>query len=848
MSNISTMKPVELIKERFGGLTQIQEKAIPKIAEGMNVLILAPTGYGKTESALLPVLDSIKSTPGIATLYITPLRSLNRDLLRRFHYWCDKLDVTRDVRHGDTTQAQRAKHRKMPPQILLTTIESLQALLLAPIMRRHLKNVKYIIVDEIHDVLDNKRGAQLSLSLERLGQIAKFKRIGISATVANPVEAGKLLFGSRMYEVIEAGRKRKMDISVDYINDRDKRLKKIKELAGKNRSLLFVNTRSTAEEIGGWLKKEGAPVEVHHGSLSKDVRISAEDGFKSGKIKSLICTSSLELGIDVGDAELVVQCNSPHQVFRLIQRVGRSGHSISGIPRGIVFPTDYDDTLESEVIVSLMESGWMEKKTIERGALDVIAHQVVGIVLENYGLHVDEVHNILVNSGAYGITSEQLKKVALQLHAEGLLFFNDDGKLRPRRRAREYYFSYLSTIPKTKRFLLKDSSSNRKIASLDEEFVGNLSVGDEFMSKGQVWEMLDITDDEVLASPGSGIDITIPSWVGEEIPVEREVAQGVGVLRRTKKKGGRLIPDEKSIIIEVVGDLVVVHSCFGRRMNETFGKIFAYRISQLIGESVRSVIDPYRIMIKLPFAIAANKVFEVFMDIGNVKKEVENSLRNSNLLRFKFTHVARMFGLISEDSIVNQRFIDALKYSVVYEETMRSVMSRYYDVKGVEDLLRKIKKGGVKVILDQRKTPSFFANIGITRLTSREAVGIFEPREKMIAALREKTLSKTLDLVCLNCGATRYVYLATATDDIPCPRCNERSVAVKYKTQKDKEISAALIRNYGKRALIALSVYGIGPATAERILSKLHKDEDSFYLDIINAQKTFVKTKKYWKA
>jgi len=842
------MNPAELIKERFGALTQIQESAIPRIAEGMNVLIIAPTGYGKTESALLPVLESIKNTPGIAALYITPLRSLNRDLLRRFHYWCDKLEVTRDVRHGDTTQAERAKQRKKPPQIMLTTIESLQALLVAPIMRKHLKNVKYVIVDEIHDVLDNKRGAQLSLSLERLAQTAGFRRIGISATVANPGEAGKLLFGNRMYEVIEAGRKRRMDITVDYVKDRDKRLEKIKGLAENNRALLFVNTRSTAEEIGGWLKKEGAPVEVHHGSLSKEVRIAAEDGFKSGRIKSLLCTSSLELGIDVGDAELVVQYNSPHQVFRLIQRVGRSGHSIAGIPKGIIFPTDYDDALESEVIISLMESGWMEKKSIEKGALDVIAHQMVGLVIEHYGLHVDEVHAILSNSGAYGIGSEQLKKVALQLHAEGLLFFSDDGKLKARKRAREYYYSYLSTIPKTKRFLLKDSSTNRRIASLDEDFVGNLAVGDEFMSKGQVWEVLDVTDDEVLASPGSGIDITIPSWVGEEIPVEKEVAQGVGVLRRTKKKGEKLIPNEKTVIIEVVDDIAVIHSCFGRRINETIGKIFAYRISQLIGESVRAVADPYRVMLKFPFAISADKLLEVFMDIRNVKKEVENSLRNSTLLRFKFTHVARMFGLISEDAVVNQRFIDAMKYSVVYEETMRSVLFRYYNIDEVEDVLRKIKKGDIRVVLDKRKTTSFFANIGLARISSREAIGIFEPREKMISALREKTLSKTLELVCLNCGATRYIYLATATDDTPCPRCSERSLAIKYKTKKDRELSAALMRNYGKRALIAMSVYGIGPATAERILAKLHKDEGSFYLDIINAQKTFVKTKKYWKA
>lgn len=848
------MGPVELIKERFGNLTSIQEEAIPKIAEGRNVLILAPTGYGKTEAALLPVLEQIKNEKGgIAALYITPLRSLNRDLLSRFHYWCDKLEVSRDVRHGDTTQAQRAKHRKSPPQIMLTTVESLQALLMGKILRKHLSKVKFVIIDEIHDVVDNKRGAQLSMGLERLEEIAEFKRIGISATVANEFEVGKLLCGQRPYTVVEAGKKRKMDISVEYISQQEKRLERMKELAEGHRSLIFVNTRSTAEEIGSWLKKNNASVEVHHGSLSKNVRVSAEDRFKAGGLNSLICTSSLELGIDIGDVDLVLQYGSPHQSFRLVQRVGRSGHSIEKLPKGIILATDFDDELESEVIRSLAENGWIENRILAKGALDVIAHQLAGLVLDFWGVTLADAHRILSRSGAYAIGYQKLRKVALQLYGEGIIFYDEkdehgkDVRIRPTKRTREYYFSNLSTIPKVKRYLLKDVSSNRAIASLDEDFVMNLEVGADFLSKGQAWQVVDITEEEVLASPSAGMDIAVPSWTGEEIPVPYEIAQNVGALRRMKKKNVPM-PDDKTIIIEIVKDIVIVHACFGHRVNEGLARLFANRISELIGESVRTVSDPYRIMIKLPFALKEKHLMTAFSNIKDVRSELERTVHNSFLMKFNFVHVGRLFGLLSEDAIVSQRFIDSMKYSVVYEEALRYIFSRYFDVEKTEDVFNKIKSKEIQLIVDEREKPSFFADIGIARASSRESVGGFEPREKMVMALKEHILSKSKKMVCMNCGATRLILLATAKDsDFKCPRCGHGSLAPDVGTKQDKEYAAGLIRSYGKKALIALSVYGIGPATAERVLRRLHKEENSFYLDLIEAQKAFVKTKKYWK-
>ena len=874
----------QLVRERFGELTEIQKLAIPRVLAGENVLILAPTGYGKTESALLPILEKIKEAQiarktkknkkselsgreiegiekekigvsdeeGIEALYITPLRALSRDLKGRFEWWCDRLEISHDMRTGDTTMHERAKHRKSPPKILLTTVESLQALMLGRVMRRHLTKVRFVIVDEIHDILDNKRGAQLSLGLERLNQIASFQRIGISATVANEAEAAKLLFGDREYAVCEAGKNRKMDIEIEKTSEA-----KMKKLIEENRSLLFVNTRSTAEELGASLRKSGAPIEVHHGSLSKDIRISTETRFKSGELKSILCTSSLELGIDIGDVNLVMQYGSPHQAFRLIQRVGRSGHSLTMTPKGVVFYNDFDDQLESEVIATLAANGWIEDKAVEQGALDVIAHQLVGLCLDMGRMTLAQAHSMLSHSYAYSIDYEKLRMVALQLYSEGLIFYDEDGKdihIRTTSRARSYFVSYLSTIPKTKRFAMKDVISNKIISSLDEEFVVNLESGVSFFSRGMPWKVIDITETEVLAEPSSALDIVVPSWTGEDIPVSFEVAQGVGKMRRLKKDISPL-PDDKTVVIEIVQDLIVIHACFGSKVNESIARLLSRNLTRLIGESVRAVSDPYRVMVKLPYPLAQEHVLRCFNDIRNVRASLQEALIGSTMLKLRFLHVGRMFGLLSEDATISNRFIEAMRYSVVYEETIRSIFSRFFDVGKTEELLGKIRTGKIKLVVDAKdpKTgkPSYFAKIGIERFSGGDTGGAFEPRERMIEAFKENSLVRTLHLVCLNCGATRFMHLAGAPEVISCHNCGKRRYTIADREGKPKgnesEFAAGLISTYGKRALIALSTYGVGPNSADRILRRLHRDENAFYLDIIEVQKLFIKNKKYWK-
>ncbi len=845
----------DLVKERFGELTRIQKMAIPKVLEGENTLILAPTGSGKTEAALLPILERIKPMEkGICALYITPLRSLNRDLLKRFSWWCERLDISHAVRHGDTTQHERTKQRKNPPRILLTTIESLQALLMGKVMRNHLLNIKYVIVDEIHDTVDNKRGAQLSLGLERLAEIADFMRIGISATVAREGDAARLLFGNRPYSICEAGKNRKMDISVENYKTQQQKIRRINELVKENKTLIFVNTRSAAEEIGASLIEKKTPVEVHHGSLDKKLRMDSEDRFKNGDLKSIICTSSLELGIDIGDVDLVIQIGSPHQVSRLIQRVGRSGHSLHSTPRGVMISSDEDDRLECEVVNILASNGWMEEKIPELGPLDVIAHQVIGLCLDFGKMNLEKIHNIFSRSGIYFIDYKTLRRIALQLFSEGLLFFDEssDGtiQIKAKQRARMYYFSYLSTIPKMKRYLMKDISRNRIISSLDEEFVISLGDGASFLSKGKPWRVVDITDDEVLAEPGAGDDIAIPAWTGEDIPVPFKVAQESGSLRNSVKNISPL-PDNKKVVIEIIEDLVIVHACFGSKVNEGLGRMFSDSLSKLVGESVRAVSDPYRIMVKLPFPLRREHILRAF-SFRDVRTRLKEVLDGSLLFRMKFLHVARLFGLLSENATVGKRFIQALRYSVVYEETERYVFSHYFDVERTCEISEDIRSGSIKLVVDEREEPSFFAKIGISRFSGGEMVGGLEPRKEMIRAFRENALSRTVRLVCLSCGAERFMHIAGAPERIVCHKCGQPSYA-HVPLKKTKEISdnmrlsATLVREFGKRALIALSAYGVGPKTADRILRKLHKNEEGFFFDLMDAQKKFIKNKKFWK-
>ncbi|MEM3606851.1 MAG: DEAD/DEAH box helicase, partial [Candidatus Bathyarchaeia archaeon] len=366
------IKPIkEAIKERkFSFPTEAQKKAIPLILEGKNVLLIAPTATGKTEAAILPVLNNLfvkegSRPPGINILYITPLRALNRDMLDRLEWWCRKLGLKVSVRHGDTDIKERSLQAKSPPNMLITTPETLQALLVGKIMKRHLRNVRYVIIDEVHELAEDKRGTQLSLALERLRWITKsdFQLIGLSATIGSPEVVAKFLVGiNRQIEIVKVPIKRttKIKLVLPSVTNEDyklasklythpevaARLRVMKDLIKSHESvLLFTNTRAIAEILASRFKVWDVdfPISIHHGSLAKLVRVTAEKSLKKGELKGLVCTSSLELGIDIGKIDYVIQYMSPRQVTRLIQRIGRSGHKVGRIAEGAIITLDSDD-------------------------------------------------------------------------------------------------------------------------------------------------------------------------------------------------------------------------------------------------------------------------------------------------------------------------------------------------------------------------------------------------------------------------------------------------------------------------------------------------------------------------
>ncbi|EQD60625.1 DEAD/H associated domain protein, partial [mine drainage metagenome] len=390
--------------------TEIQKLSIPRIIGRENCLVIAPTGSGKTEAVMLPLIDRVshyKGSTGMQVIYVTPLRALNRDMLKRLTEMCKREGITIGVRHGDTKQSERTKQTRAAPNIMITTPETLQSILVNRHFRNALGNVKAIVIDEVHEIYGTKRGAQLSLALERLDKYSEgFQRLGISATVGNPDVVARFLCGSRKCSVISASIKKSIEVKVEMpersgmsIGDAtekfglDKqsaaRLSKMASLIkGSKSTLIFANTRQVAEAVGSRLKymnneQSFGGIGIHHGSLDSNERINIENDFKNRAIKSVIATSSLELGIDIGSVDLVIQYGSPRQTLRLVQRVGRSGHMVGKKSVGVIIASNQIDAIESIAVAENIGEGLIEETKTEMNALDVLMHQVCGLCLDS---------------------------------------------------------------------------------------------------------------------------------------------------------------------------------------------------------------------------------------------------------------------------------------------------------------------------------------------------------------------------------------------------------------------------------------------------------------------------------
>ena len=516
---------------------------------------MAPTGSGKTEAAVLPVLkmlSSLDDEKGIRVLYITPLRALNRDLMKRLEWLSEELGIRIAVRHGDTPQSERQKQAANPPQLLITTPESVQNLFLSGRLRASLSNLKVVIVDELHELYSNKRGAQLSIAMERLVELAgNYQRIGISATIGNISEAKRFLGGTG--ECAEVGGKGIKSIEVRI--DMPTRPKKIQEAFSKqfgldaqalarieaiadevresNSTLIFANTRQIVESLGSKLiyfdKVEPfGGIGVHHSSLDKAERVSIENDFKNGRVKSIIATSSLELGIDIGAINLVIQYGSPRQVIRLMQRMGRGGHREKETSYGKIIVANVIDALESLSILLQTKEGRTEKQSMEENALDVLVNQICAMALENKVIDAERIYATVKRAAPYRNLSRSTFDRTLAFATEQRLARGEGNRIGMGGRTREYFYSNISVIPEISHFYVKDAISNKIVATLDEEFVSSyIDEGAVFITKGIPWKVVGIEKDTIFAEQSNELEAAIPDWEGEDIPVTRETASTV---------------------------------------------------------------------------------------------------------------------------------------------------------------------------------------------------------------------------------------------------------------------------------------------------------------------------------
>lgn len=892
----------ELVRARFGQLNPVQELALPAVLSGEDLLLIAPTGSGKTEAVLLPLLCKMleENKRGLRLLYISPMRALNRNLLPRMTWWGDRLGLSVAVRHGDTPARIRKELALSPPDMLITTPETLQALLVSPSWEKSLRGVKWVIVDELHELAPTKRGAQLSVGLKRLEKLAgRYQAIGLSATVSSPEEMGRYVF-SRKVRVIRPNAVREPQCTITYLGDDlsgKKRLERLTRLLEEHRCILFANSRTIVEELGHALMTV-APVAVHHGSLSRLEREHVEAMFNGGEVKSVIATSTLELGIDVGDVDYVIQYMSPRRVQDFVQRLGRSGHSLAMRSRGEILAFSVEDALESMSILSLAEEGYLEPPQLPKGPLDVAAHQLLGMAMEGEDgpKELKELFSLLLTCQPFSeLGTEKLSSLVNYMERAKLVKV-EDGKLNITKRGRLIYLQNLSMINDEKLYPVIDGSTGSRIGSLGMEFVyTRLYQGMKLVLGGRTWEVSrkPIQGDERVLVRNSQGQPAIPGWDGEMAFVSREVAKRVTELRVAPKleflsldsrqllvedlerenqlilSAGMKLPSEEFVVLEACGNYLVIHVALGDAGNRGLG----FYLESRLRDSLRYWwSNAYRVVLEL-YAEAPSFVPEVERQLLHPPDDIQDWMTAYFEDRFPFSYqmkfVAERFGMLGKGMALEgqvERLPRVFRGTPVYEEALREGLETRVSLRLLQDLLDGIRSGSVKISSKIKGDPTPLAEYSLRKVMLAE----LPSSESPLDLFRGFVLSSQMSLVCLNCGETVCTCKVDAYQARPCPHCGSTMLAPVFgprRTEMLKEVvsrkaegrlspddrkviseakrSADLLTLYGKRGAEALSVYGVGPETAFRILSRM-LNEDEFFQELQAARSKYLETKPFW--
>src|SRR5579862_4833285 len=710
----------------FAAPTPAQERGWPAIATGAHVLIQAPTGSGKTLTAFLYALDRLSATPGegLRTLYVSPLKALNYDIERNLRGPLAGLEskVRVAVRTGDTPAKERREIAKEPPDILITTPESL-FLMLSSQAREILRSVDTLILDEVHAVAGTKRGAHMALSVERLEELVEqpIQRIGLSATQRPIEEIGRFVSGGRPITIVDAGSRKDLDLEVVVPVEDMRELAstaslsqpvpadgqemdsgtehgahsiwpsiypEVLRLVEEHRStIVFVNNRRLAERLALRLNElaEKEVARAHHGSLAREQRIVVEEDLKAGRIPCLVATSSLELGIDMGAVDLVIQVESPKSVARGLQRIGRAGHELGATSKGRIFPKFRADLLESAVVARAMREGEIEETRIPRNPLDVLAQQIVAIAAGEE-ISVDDLHALVVRAHPFrDLSRQQLENVLDMLAGRypsdefaelrpRIVWDRSGGVIRARDGALRLAVTNAGTIPDRGLFGVFLVDGGGRVGELDEEMVYEARAGQTFLLGASTWRIEEITRDRVLVSPAPGLPGAVPFWKGEGVGRPYELGQKIGAASRElgalgddaavarlrddfhlderaarnlltflseQQDATGAVPSDRTIVVErfrdEIGDWrVCILTPFGGRVHAPWAMAIAARLREALGVDAQSIWSDDGIALHFPDADSPPPAEELLLDPAEVENLVVQEVGDSALFGARF--------------------------------------------------------------------------------------------------------------------------------------------------------------------------------------------------------------------
>jgi ATP-dependent Lhr-like helicase len=786
----------------FEAPTPVQELGWPAIASGGHVLIQAPTGSGKTLAAFLYAIDRLTATPGdgLRVLYISPLKALNYDIERNLRGPLaglqSKLRV--GVRTGDTPAKERRELVKEPPDILITTPESLY-LMLTSAARETLLGIQTVIVDEVHAVAGTKRGAHLALSLERLERLTAVapQRIGLSATQRPLEEIGRFVSGTRPIQLVDAGTRKELDLQVvvpvedlrelgstaalyhpveseGQVSDGSSEgargsiwpsmYPELLALVEAHRStIVFVNNRRLAERLALRLNElaEREVARAHHGSLAREQRMLVEEDLKAGRIPCLVATSSLELGIDMGAVDLVIQVESPKSVARGLQRIGRAGHELGAVSKGRIFPKFRADLLESAVVAKAMRAGEIEETRIPRNPLDVLAQQIVAISADEE-ISVADLHDLVRQAYPFAeISRPQLENVLDMLAGRypsdefaelrpRIVWDRTGGTIRAREGARTLAVTNAGTIPDRGLFGVFLIDGGGRVGELDEEMVYEARAGQTFLLGASTWRIEEITRDRVLVSPAPGVPGAVPFWKGEGIGRPYELGQKIGAASRVlgalgddvalerlrgeyaldERAASNLlaflrdqadatgaVPSDRTIVVErfrdEIGDWrVCILSPFGGRVHAPWAMAIGARARESLGLEVQSIWSDDGIALHFPDSDTPPSAAELLVDPGEVEDLVVAELGETALFGARFRENAARSLLIPrrypgqrtplwQQRLKAQSLLQvARKYGSfpVVLETYRECLQDVFDLPALRTLLKGIQTRELDVV------------------------------------------------------------------------------------------------------------------------------------------------------